>query len=110
MRMRDYISDRLVNSKKILYRSNRAATFIRQITQLTTCTPPLFLKHTHTQNGMHVLAEVMKRHGAAVEVLLCVLTLQSQLAFEKENILTIVQYGGIDGILECIRENRNVSD
>jgi len=54
---------------------------------------------------MHVLAEVMKRHSDDVSVLSCVLQLQSQLAFEKQNILTIVQYGGIDGILDCIRAN-----
>ena len=54
---------------------------------------------------MHVLAEVMKRHGEEVEVLSCVLQLQSQLAFEKKNILTIVQYGGIDGIMKVIRDN-----
>ena len=54
---------------------------------------------------MHVLAAIMEQNSSEKNLLVNILMLQEQLAFQEENILCIVQYGGIEGILNGMREN-----
>lgn len=57
------------------------------------------------EHAMHVLAAIMEHNSSEKNLLVNILMLQEQLAFQEENILCIVQYGGIEGILNGMREN-----
>jgi hypothetical protein len=57
------------------------------------------------ENAMHVLAKLMELHPSEAVLLSEILKLQEQLAFEEDNILCIVQYGGIEGILSSMKQN-----
>ena len=57
------------------------------------------------ENAMHVLAKLMELHPQEAVLISDILKLQEQLAFEEDNILCIVQYGGIEGILSSMKQN-----
>jgi hypothetical protein len=57
------------------------------------------------QNCMHVLANIMKQHAKEEGLMTACLGLQGSLAFQNENILKIVQYGGIEGILDTVKDH-----